>query len=79
MCSYDEAEEDTEHISFAEVFNGVTEQEGCAVRVVETPAEARRLLEDLRHKTTAEKGKAALHSGDPLHQQASVSGAGRSA
>ena len=71
MCRYDEpyeAEEDREeHISFAEAFNGVTGPGVCAVRVVETPAVARRLLEDLRFKTTAEKGKAVLHSGEPMH------------
>ena len=71
MCRYDEpyeAEEDREeHISFAEAFNGVTGPGVCAVRVVETPAGARRLLEDLRFKTTAEKGKAVLHSGEPMH------------
>ena len=52
-CRYDGAEEDTEHISFAEVFNGVTSQGESAVRVVKMPAEARRLLEDLRRKTSA--------------------------
>ena len=77
-CRYDEpygAEEDRdhEHISFAEAFNGVTGQKACAVRVVETPAGARRLLEDLRVKTPAEKGKAVLHSGEPMHQQAPAS------
>ena len=58
---------DREHISFDEAFNGFTEEGEVGVEVVETPAEAGRLLEDLRVRTAAEKGKAVLHSGGPMH------------
>lgn len=72
LLSYDEpyeAQVDREHISFDEAFNGFTEEGEVAVEVVETPAEAGRLLEDLRVRTAAEKGKAVLHSGGPSSQK----------